>query len=157
MAWTNKQKQMAVRACHAAGVSEEQRRDLILRTFEHAHHRGDVTSTSPKLTNRDFCHFMAIVEGYAGGRVLHFTEHYWRDAAADDLRAMRFHALKIAAALERDGLLAAGGVGLAGWIAKRVTAGATDRIEQLDFHGLLALILGLEGYARQRGVQLAAS
>jgi hypothetical protein len=154
MAWTDKQKQLAVRACRAAGIGEEQRTDLILRNFEHARHKGDITSTSPKLTNRDFCQFMAIVETYAGGKVLHFTNGYWRQSAADDLASMRRHALKLAAACEEKGLLAANGVGLAGWIEKRVSGGATDRVEELDFTGLLALIVGLVAYARQRGVPI---
>ena len=154
MAWSNTQKQMAVRACRQAGISEEQRRDVILRHFDNAHCRGGITSTSPKLTNSDFEAFMAIVEVQAGGKVLHFTEGYWQNAAADHLSRMRGKAVRIAAALESAGKLFPDGVGLAGWIRKRVTGGRTDRVEDLDYHGLLALILGLRAYARQNGVCL---
>lgn len=155
MAWTNKQKQIAVRACQAARISEEQRRDLILRNFAHAHTRGGViTSTAPRLDNHDFEQFMAIVENFAGGQVLHFTPGYWKAQASDHHKRMRHRAAAIAAELEAAGKLAPGGAGLAGWIEKRVTRGETNRIEELDYHGLLALILGLEAYARQGGVEV---
>ncbi len=156
MAWTNKQKQMAVRACKAAGVSEEQRVDLILRNFKNAHHGGDITSTSPRLTNTDFEAFMAVVERFAGGTLLHFTAGYWQASAADHLKRMRGKAVKVAQVLELAGKLAPGGVGLAGWIQKRVSGGTASSVDQLDYHGLLALILGLEAYARHGGVELAS-
>ena len=83
MAWTSTQKRMAVRSCRAAGICEEQRTDMILRHFQHAHHGGRITSTAPKLSNQDFAAFMAIVEHTAGGKVLHFSQGYWEAAAAD--------------------------------------------------------------------------
>lgn len=154
MAWTNKQKQIAARACQAARITEEQRRDMILRNFAHAHARGGrITSTAPRLDNHDFEQFMAIVENFAGGQVLHFTAGYWKGQAADHYQRMRRKALHLAEELEAEGRLAPGGVGLAGWIEKRVTRGETNRIEELDYHGLLALILGLEAYARQGRVE----
>ncbi|MGD0464657.1 MAG: hypothetical protein ABSB74_19405 [Tepidisphaeraceae bacterium] len=156
MAWTNKQKQLAVRACRAAGITEEQRTDLILRNFQHAHYNGDITSTSPKLDCRDFEAFMAIIEKFAGGKVLHFTASYWHGCAEDYLARMRRKALAIARELERAGKLATGGAGLAGWIEKRVSGGATRRIEDLDFNSMKALILGLQSYARQGDVALAS-
>jgi hypothetical protein len=154
MAWTKKQKQLAVMACRAAGISDEQRTDLVLRNFQNAHYKGDITSTSPKLTNHDFEAFMAVVERFAGGRILHFTLGFWERAAADWLSRMRFKAQQLAAVLEAAGKLAPGGIGLAGWIQKRVSAGAARRVEELEYHGLLALILGLEAYARQNAVAL---
>jgi hypothetical protein len=156
MAWTKTQKQLAVRACREAGISEEQRVDMILRNFTNAHHGGDITSTSPKLSNTDYEAFMAIVENYAGGKVLHFTEGYWRKHAGDGLGRMRCKALALAAELERHGKLLPDGVGLCGWINKRVSGGQFNRVEELDYHGLLALILGLQSYARQQLVQLAS-
>ena len=152
MAWTKKQKLTAIRACEEAGISEEQRRDLILRNFEHAHYQGKITSTAPKLSNEDFEAFMAIVEHTAGGKVLHFSAGYWQACADDRLSRMRGRTSRIAAALEAAGKLAADGVGLAGWIAKRVSQGAAQRVEELEYHGLLALILGLQAYADQNGV-----
>lgn len=152
MAWTNVQKQIAVRACAAAGISEQQRRDVMLRHFRNARTTDErVTSTSSKLTNDDFEQFMAIVEAQAGGKVMHYEAGYWARKAADRWERMRHRAMRIAAALEAAGKLAPDGVGLAGWIRKRVTRGATDAIEELDYRGLLALIVGLSAYARQEG------
>jgi hypothetical protein len=155
MAWTNTQKQIAARACKAAGISEEQRRDVVLRHFANARDgAGRITSTAPKLTNADFEQFMAIVEAQAGGQVLHFTRDYWTRHAADQWARMRHRAVRIAAELEAAGKLAPGGVGLSGWISKRVSRGEADRVEQLDYHGLLALIVSLQAYARQQGIEL---
>jgi hypothetical protein len=154
MAWTNTQKQLAVRACRAAGISEEQRVDMILRNFDHAKHGGEITSTAPKLNNQDYEAFMAIVERFAGGKILHFTPSYWQEHAADGLSRMRGKALKLAETLELHGKLQPAGAGLAGWIEKRVSGGATRKIEQLEYHGLLALILGLQAYARQNAVPI---
>lgn len=156
MAWTNTQKQIAARACKAACVSEEQRRDVILRNFAHARlPDGRISSTAPKLDNQDFEQFMALVENYAGGQILHFTRGYWRTHADDRNARLRHRATTIAAAMESAGIFPAGGAGLAGWIAKRVTDGATDKLAELDYHGLMALILGMTAFARQRQVALA--
>ena len=154
MPWTNKQKQIAVQACRAAGISEQQRIDMILRNFKNADYGGAISSTSPNLTNHDFEAFMSIVERYAGGKVMHFTEGFWQRSAADWLKRMRFKALAIAGELEKHGKLAADGAGLAGWISKRVSAGTASSVDQLEYHGLLALIIGLQAYARQSGIEL---
>ncbi len=37
-----------------------------------------------------------------------------------------------------------------------MSGGTATRVEELEYHGLLALILGLSAYARQNGVPLAA-
>jgi hypothetical protein len=153
MAWTKLQKQLAVRACRAAGIDEEQRVNVILRNFRRAHHDGAITSTSPKLTNQDYAEFMAVVERSAGGTLLHFTTRYWQLQAADHLQRLRFRASRLAAVLEAAGKLAADG-GLAGWIEKRVSGGETSKLKDLDFHGLTALILGLQAYARQQGLAI---
>ena len=155
MAWTSLQKQLAVRACRAAGISEEVRTDMILRNFSHAHFDGDITSTSPKLTNQDFAAFMAIVERHAGGKILHFTAGYWERSSADELQRMRHRARRTAGELEASGDLAPNGAGLAGWISKRVSGGATDKIECLEFPALQALIIGLEAYQRQCRARLS--
>lgn len=156
MAWTNKQKQIAVMACRAARISDEQRVDLILRNFERAHYKGKITSTSTKLTHQDFEAFMAIVENFAGGTILHYTPGYWKMHAADRLRLMRARAIRVAAMLEQCGKLNPNGAGLAGWIRTRVSGGETDRVDELDYQGLLTLITGLEAYARQNAVSLAS-
>jgi hypothetical protein len=157
MSWTNQQKQIAVRACKAAGISDEQRRDMILRNIDHARMPdGRVTSTAPKLNNVDFEQFMAIIEQAAGGQVLHFTEGYWAKSVGDSLCRMRFKVTALAAELEAAGHLVPNGVGLAGWIEKRVSQGATNRLEELDYQGLRALIVGLKAYARQRAAVVRA-
>jgi hypothetical protein len=151
MAWSNQQKQIAVRACKAAGISDEQRRDMILRNIDHARlPDGRVTSAAPKLNNADFEQFMAIVEQAAGGQILHFTRDYWVKSAADSLSRLRYKAKSLAAELEAAGHLVPHGVGLAGWIEKRVSQGATNRLEELDYQQLRALIVGLSAYGRQR-------
>lgn len=158
MAWTKTQKQIAVRACKAARVSDEQRRDVILRHFAHAKMPdGSISSTAPKLSNDDYEQFMSIVEAHAGGQVLHFERDYWQRKAQDRYGRMRRRVYMIAQELEKHGLLHPNGAGLSGWISKRVTRGQCDRVEELDYHGLLALILSLTAYARQRGVELRAS
>lgn len=154
MPWTNKQKQLAARVCRAAGINDDQRRDVLLRSFQNAHYKGDITSTSPKLTAHDFEAFMAVVERQAGGQLLNYTANFWQRAAADWLSRMRFRARQIAATLEASGKLAPGGVGLSGWIEKRVSGGTAWRVEELEYHGLLALILQLSAYAKQNAVHL---
>jgi hypothetical protein len=156
VSWTNQQKQIAVRACKAAGIGDEHRR-LILMNIDHARlPDGRVTSTALKLNNADFEQFMAIVEHAAGGQVLHFTRDYWAESAADSLSRMRHKVKELAAELEAAGHLVPHGVGLAGWIEKRVSQGATNRLEELDYQGLRALIVGLESYSRQRAALVPA-
>ena len=69
---------------------------------------------------------------------------------------MRYKARRLALDLEAKGKLAPDGVGLAGWINKRVSGGEVNRLEDLDYHGLVALILQLSAYARQRPVAATA-
>lgn len=97
---------------------------------------------------------MAIVERFAGGQVLHFSRGYWQACGEDGLSRMRGKAARLAKILESAGKLMPGGVGLAGWIGKRVSGGATQRMEELEYHGLMALIVGLEAYGKQNGVVL---
>jgi hypothetical protein len=156
MAWTNLQKSIGVQACKAAGVSDEQRVDVVLRNFGNAHYRQRISSTSPYLNNHDFAAFMAVVEGFAGGKVLYFTEGYWKKVAADYLDQMRFKVKGVAAELEKAGKLIPGGVGLKGWILKRVSGGVTDEIENLEYPAMLALITQLLAYAKQNDVVLDA-
>ena len=70
------------------------------------------------------------------------------------LARMRHRAYGHAEALEHAGKLAGGGVGLSGWINKRVSGGQANAVEELEYHGLQALIVGLSAYARQNGVTL---
>jgi hypothetical protein len=155
MAWTLKQRSLAMQACKAAGISEDQRVDVLLRNFRRAHWKGDITSTSKRLTQEDFEQFLAVVEAMSpGGRVLRFAKGYWAAKAKDGLQRMRHRALRIGAALERAGVLAADGAGFRGWIAHRVTGERTDKLEDLGFHEMQALIVGLQAFATQRGVDV---
>ena len=116
---------------------------------------GAITSTSPKLTNQDYAEFMAVVERSAGGTVLHFTARYWQQQAADHLQErMRFTPAAWRRAGNRGQAGGRSSDGLAGWIERRVSGGETSKLEDLDFHGLTALILGLQAYARQQGVAI---
>jgi hypothetical protein len=67
---------------------------------------------------------------------------------------MRHRAAAIATVLERHGKLSPNGVGLAGWIEKRVSGGETRELANLEYHGLHALILQLQAYALQNGIDL---
>jgi hypothetical protein len=128
---------------------------MILRHFENAKlPDGSISSTASKLSNEDFEQFMSVVEDYAGGQVLHFSRGYWRQHAADRYQRMRTRIESIAGQLEAHGALHADGAGLRGWIEKRVTRGRTNRITELSYHELLALMLSLSAYARSRGVRL---
>jgi len=156
MAWTNPQKQIAVRACRAAGIGEEHRR-LILMNLDNVRLLDSrISSTSKQLTHADCEQFMAIVEHHAGGQILHFTKDYCQRGAADSIGRMRHKVRELAAELEAAGHLAANGVGLCGWISKCMTRGETDRLEELDYQQLRALITGLEAYTRQRAALVPA-
>jgi hypothetical protein len=119
------------------------------------------SGTSKRLTNSDFETFMAIVERHAGDQVKTATKtypvHHWLHKADDRLQRMRHYAQQLADALADAGLLDAAGVGLAGWISRRVTDGRTDRLADLEYHELHALINGLRAYARRNGVAVKAA
>lgn len=132
---------------------DDDHRTFILRQFKHAHVGEKITSTAPALTNQDYAEFMSIVERSAG-KILHFSQGYWRQQSTEYLSRLRHRAARLASILERAGKLAAGGAGLAGWIGKRVTQGESHTIESLDYHQLLALILQLQAYARQESVSI---
>ena len=69
MGWSDKQKQIAVRACKGALIDDAQR-ELILRQLDgRAIVQDRATSTAPTLTNADFNRFMELVEVYSGGQV----------------------------------------------------------------------------------------
>lgn len=158
MPWTNTQKQIAARACKAAGINDEQRR-LILRQLPNAFYdrKGNAvdepTSTSRKLTNPDMEQFMATVEDFAGGKVLHFERGYWSSANQSRLSRMRNLVARIAAALEAAGLLEPDGVGLAGWIERfAADEHRTARLDRLTYGEMHKLINGIRAYAQRHDV-----
>lgn len=163
MAWTTAQKRLAAMACRAAGIDDDHRK-LILRQFDHAHYDAagkrstEPSSKSKRLTNADFDQFIAILERSAGGQLKTGNRTYppthFQDKADDVLARVRFKAQAIADALVAAGVFDREGVSLAGWISKRVAQGEKDRLAQLDYHELHALITGLTAFAKGRGVPL---
>lgn len=139
-------------ACKAAGINEAQRRDVILRNIANAEHDGDITSTSPRLTDADFEKFMAIVEQHAGGTILSFSPGHWQAHATDRYSRMRYRVERIAQAIRDAGLFHA--QSLEGWIKARVTKGLPAELSALDFNQLQALLLQLQAFAKQRGIAL---
>lgn len=161
MAWSNDQKQVAVRACRAAGISDEHRK-LILRQFARAlfdaqgRPTGEPSSTSKRLNNSDFEQFMATVERVAPGqKLLQFSMGYWQRKAQDDTQRMRHLALQISETLGNS-ITSWGPTALANWIRERVAGGQTDRLEDLDSEQLHALINGLRAFGHRHGVTLHA-
>lgn len=160
MPWTNKQKATAVQSCRAAKISDEHRK-LLLRQFRNAHFdaKGDrcdePTSTSKRLSNADFEAFMAVVEQSNSGRLPGFTAAYWSKKSGDRLHRLRFAVRGLADQLEADGLLAPGGIGLAGWIKSRVTQGEPRDVAALNYHELLVLITQLNAHRRQHRTEAA--
>jgi len=170
MAWSKKQKMIAVLACKSAGIGDEHRK-LILRQFDNAMHdgkgkrQGDPSSTSRQLTNADFEQFMAIIERHANGQVKAgrqtYTKHDWLNKADDVCQRMRHLVERIADALERNGLLAQDGVGLDGWIRKYVVDDMQNPVTlagrigagDLDYGSLHKLINGLRSFARRNAIE----
>lgn len=161
MAWTNVQKQIAARACQAAGIDDEQRR-FLLRQFPRAKFDREgkpcpePTSTSQRLNNSDFEQFMSMVERQAGGCVLHFSKDYWSKKAAGDLSRMRHLVESIDVELAAQAPKVWRHDSLAGWIRARITRGETDQLAALNYDQLEACILSLRSFARQHGVVLDA-
>jgi len=163
--WTDSQKALAARACSAAGISDEHRK-LILRQFprslfdRNGKAAPDPSSTSMKLNQSDFEHFMAIVERASGGRVLIkdrdgqflYGPGHWAAKAADETQRQRELVTRIYDTLVLEDLLEGGGVGLAGWIRERVTGGRTDLLEELELHEIGNLIEGLKAFAKRHGI-----
>ncbi len=164
MAWTNAQKSLFAQACKTIGYGQEQRH-MVLSSFRNATSASTdhPTSTSKRLNNADFEHAMAIVENASGGHIkvkwtvsgkLRFGALHFARKADDDLARMRRLAGAIVAQLEASGNLEPNGVGLAGWIEKRITRGRTNRIDQLTYKEMHALINSLRSYSNDHGVKL---
>jgi len=160
MAWSKRQKMIAVTTCREARLEDEHRK-LILRQLPNAMHDAngkrskEPSSTSSKLTQRDFEQFMAIIERGAGGKLLHHSKGYWQRKADDAAHRMRYRVQQISRQLEAQGLLVADGVGLAGFIEKRIAGGRTHRLEDLDQLHLKKLLIGLTNYGKHHGAMIA--
>lgn len=85
-----------------------------------------------------------------------FSPGYWAKKAADDLQRIRslVRRYDVELAAQVPSLWKAGS--LAGWIYARVARGQTDKLEDLGYAELHALIQGLRSFARQHGVFLDA-
>jgi hypothetical protein len=158
--WTNAQKQLAVRAAKAAGMGDEHRQLLLNQMGGRAIHNGRITSTSPRLTQDDFDHYMAVVERMSGGQVQIGGPHgsgfpvgHFQRTEDRELDRVRWTARRIANTLELEGHLKPDGAGLAGWIMSRVTAGRTSKLDDLTREELHKLINGLQAWGRRLGVQ----
>ena len=165
MPWTDKQKQIAARACTAAGIKDEHRK-LILRQCSNSlfDRKGravpEPTSTSARLNQSDYDHFMATVEAASGGRIqakdgggnFLFSWGYWTGEAAGEMRRQKHLVTIIADTLALEGHLKPDGVGLAGWIRERVTGGRTDQLDELQPHEMSNLIEGLKAFAKRHGI-----
>lgn len=160
MPWSDKQKQLFVRACSAIGLNEAQRH-MVLSGLPNAVHGGRTTSTSPKLTQADFEHAMACLEDRSGGQLkvrmreggpFVYGMGHWRRQADDTTQRHRDLARRIATTLEVDGHLQPDGAGLAGWIRK-LTGDGRERLDQLTRDELYEVIEGLKSYGRRKGVR----
>ncbi len=156
-------------------VCDEHRR-LILgyadfggRAFfdRHGNRTRVASSTSARLTNRDFETFMSIVEDFAGGNLERFPAGYWEKRANEGTRRrMRFHVQRLANTLElhcysdadahlpdidRRRVLEPDGAGLRNWV-RNMTKGRTDQLDECAEGELYALAEGLKAYGRRHGV-----
>ena len=169
MPWSNKQKALLVRACKAAGLADQ--RDLILRQLggraEHPAHSGRVTSTSPRLTDRDFEQAMATVEHYSGGQIrvidakgrhLYGPGHWDRHAETGTLTRRRHLIRRMVNTLvgnprtDGDGrILDEDGHQLAG-VIRQATGGKASTIDQLTERQASAVIDALTALGHRHGV-----
>jgi hypothetical protein len=159
--WSKKQRMKAAHAAKVARISDEHRKLILLQYGNRAIVDGKPTSTSPKLTQGDFDHFMQLCESMNGGKAPGFEPGHFDDSQANEMKRLRFVAIRIANTLaltdrpDGDGrLLAPDNEGLRGWIRERVTRGRTDDIEQLTYGELQMLINGLSAYARRNRVDI---
>lgn len=170
MAWTNPQKANVVRACKAIG--REEMREVILRQIggraEHPRGSGSITSTSPRLTQRDYEQTMSLIEDYSGGQIQTRTKdrkhvyafgHWGRRAPGGGL-TRRLSLIEQLVAVLR-GTPAKGGAGpaldadgnLLQGLIHRATRGRADRLDQLDEGTAGKVIDGLKDLGKRHGVK----
>ena len=164
--WTNQQKKIAAMACREhAGDRANEVRHLVLggsefngRAFfdRNGQPSDEASSTSKKLTNRDFETFMAAIEAFNGGSILGNPEGHWERKAeiGDDLR-YRYKIHAIARLMERTLNVVAEPVLEPGWLegfVERMTSGATRSLEECDAADLVDILEGIKKWARRKGV-----
>lgn len=164
MAWTKTQKQIFARACNAAGIADEHRRLILGQCDGRAVHGGRVTSTSPRLTQSDFEHCMAVVERTAGGQIpkrrgsddAWYKAGYWQQQAEiGDAKRMRH----IAREIHRQLVMRCSSwtdASLRGWISDRITHGEHADLDRLTLKQATDLVQGLRVWARRHDIRIAA-
>ena len=156
MTWSRGQKQIAARACHTAGITEEHRR-LILGQFDgRAMVHGRATSTARALTQRDFEDFMATVEACCPNGQLLITRqdgkrmygmHHWQRAAQEGaMKRLRWNVRAY------DDRLRKAGLGLPIPSPSTVTDGRTNEIDHLTTPELEKLRSALYAMAKRHRV-----
>jgi len=165
MSWSNTQKQLFARACQGAGLDDDMRRLILGQCEGRAVHGGRITSTSPRLTQRDFEHCMAVVERSSPndqvqikrGGALRFPPGHWQQQATDEGERKRLIHLAyqlakgISAAMES---WPAADEALVGWIQTRINQHRSS-VEELPRRELTDLVHGLKAYARRHKIDAA--
>lgn len=145
--WSNPQKQIAARACCGQKISDEHRY-LMLRQLG----RGEPTSTSKYLTNRDFEQFMAFCEamtdddqvklsGRAGSIDTPYKPGHFAAKCADKYSRYRWKVMEAARSLGDS-------IDLSGFI-QRMTDSRKSKVEQLNQYELHAVMEGLKAMQRR--------
>ena len=162
MSWSDQQKQIAARAAAAAGMDDDARK-FVLRQFPNSlfDRKGQATgtpsSTSSRLNQGDFEHYMAIVErGCPNETVLTFPRGYWMRKAADDRHRLFYIVGQLDEQLAQTISTWKVGTSLAAWIRERVPPNDTDELKNLNSTQLHQLINGLRAYLRRHGGSHAA-
>ncbi len=164
MAWTNTQKGLFARACKSAGIEDEHRRLILGQCEGRAVHGGKATSTSPRLTQADFEHCMAVVERSAGGQIKKtrgsdghwYKPGYWQQQSEiGEAKRLRWLAKQIHAQLKQR-CPSWTDASLRNWIKDRVTHGRTAELDKLTQREASDLVHGLRAWARRHSIRLAA-
>lgn len=175
MAWKPRQIKLFQMACRGISLPDEHRYLILGQCQGRAVIKGEISSKSPRLTNDDFEHCMAVVERSSGGQVkvwdrngsinggtqkLRYPRGYWQDAADNGvIKRARFRVNALVECLT-DALAdwrADPGARLLAWI-KHSRCVAEDRravvhaVEEMDLHELRNLIDSLTALAKRHGV-----
>lgn len=160
MPWKPAQIKLFMTACRGAAIGDEHRYLILGQCEGRAVIDGRVSAKSPRLNNDDFEHCMAVVEGFAGGRVLDFAPGHWRRAAETGVigRARyRVGALVDALAAADIGWQTDPAASLLAWVRSSNCAaperlGAIHSAEDLHLAELRRLIDSLTALAKRHGI-----
>lgn len=161
MPWSNVQKAHFVRACTAVGINDGQRRMILGQCEQRAVYKGRQTSTSPKLTQADYEHCMAVVERMGGGQIqirdksgrLVYSQGRFDNQDEGHARRLRHIARQLAGRIfagdDQDHLHQ-----LDSWIDSRVKGGKCRKLDDLTVDQLQDLLHGLKAFARRNHINL---